>query len=574
MTMLNTELNEQKIDLKTGIQMDINRHIVDQRIRKIVLDNPDWFIAEGDDNKKITKAFVILSVSAYMGIELSEAYSLLTEGRNDAGIDAISIGDTVNFEFQVTIFQAKYKFDLDNDANYPANSVLRVVNAVASIFDPSKDVMMNESLRPKVEEIRSLIADGYIPAVKCVIVNNGLRWNNEGDQHIANANFPQNQVVFEHFNHQNIVDQLKTIEKINEVLSLSGKGIVEEFNFKRVLIGKINVGEIASLMDRYGDSLLERNVRKFLGLRINRVNESIKNTLISPDKKNNFYLFNNGITIVCNNFRYNALSSENWQVKVEDMQIINGGQTCKTIQQTINDNPGLDFSNVFVLVRLYEISEGDDELLTDITIATNSQNPVNLRDLRANESIQRDLEAAVKELGYVYKRKRDNITSGDSIPSSVAAEAVFAVWKKSPHLAKFRRSELFGKFYYDVFQNLNAAQLVIAVLIYRYCDSQRKKARLIEAYPHISYSNYFLSMLVGQQLLRELNTEVKNLTHKNFDIARDTFEKEKDMLYERANQELIRALNELYKEGYERVELRRLSATFRRGDLLQVLGME
>lgn len=552
--------------------MDIHKHIVDQRIRKIVSENTDWF-QEADENKNLSKAFVILSVASYMGIELSEAYSLISEGGNDSGIDAIYIGDTLNFDFQVTIFQAKYKTNLESEANFPANSVLRVVNAVASIFDPSKDVLLNDYLIPKVEEIRSLISDGYIPTVKCVLVNNGLPWTGEGENHVRNANFPSSQVVFEHFNHQNIVEQLKTIDKINETLSLTGKGVVEEFNFKRVLLGKINVTEIATLMERYGDSLLERNVRKFLGLRVNRVNESIRTTLVD-DKRNNFYFFNNGITMVCNNFRYNALSSENWQIKVEDMQIINGGQTCKTIQQTVNDNPSLDFSNVFVLLRLYEISEGDDELLTDITIATNSQNPVDLRDLRANEKIQRDLEIAVKELGYLYKRKREGISSGDAIPSSVAAEAVFAVWRKKPHLAKFRRSDLFGKFYEIVFPDLNAAQLVIAVLIYRYCDSQRKKSKVVEKYRHISYSNYFLSMLMGQEILRELNIQVESLTHRNFETARDMFEREKENLYQKANIELINALNELYREGYENVELRRLSSTFRRGDLLRVLGIE
>lgn len=553
--------------------MDINKHIVDQRIRKIVEENPIWFESERDIIRKISKSFLMLGAASYLGIELSEVLSIITEGGNDSGIDAIFIGDAIDFEFQVTVFQAKYKQDLENDFNFPANSVLRVVNAVTSIFDISKDVQLNEFLLPKVEEIRELISDGFIPNVKCVLLNNGLRWNSEGDNHISNARFQENQVIFEHFNQQSIVEQLKAKKEINGNLSLIGKGIVEEFNFKRVLLGKISVLEVATLMDRYGDVLLERNIRKFLGLRINRVNENIRATL-QDDKRPNFYFFNNGITMVCNHFRYNALSTENWQVKVEDMQIINGGQTCKTIQQTITDNPNLDFSNVYVLLRLYEISEGDDQLLTDITIATNSQNPVDLRDLRANESIQRDLETAVKELGYMYKRKRDSNTIGDAIPSSVAAEAVFTIWRKKPHQAKFRRSDLFGRLYYDIFENLNAAQLVIAVLIFRYCDSQRKKSTLLQQYPHISYSNHFLSMLMGQEILTRLGIRLIGLTHRNFDEARDLFEHEKENIYDKVNQRLIDALNKLYVEGYNNVELRRLSSTFRRGDLLRVLDIQ
>ncbi|MDR0699524.1 MAG: hypothetical protein LBG28_09965 [Tannerella sp.] len=44
--------------------MDINKHIVDQRIRKIVADNLDRFIGENDERKKLSKAFVCLSVAS------------------------------------------------------------------------------------------------------------------------------------------------------------------------------------------------------------------------------------------------------------------------------------------------------------------------------------------------------------------------------------------------------------------------------------------------------------------------------------------------------------------------------
>lgn len=551
--------------------MEINKQIIDQRVRRIVADHPDWFLEERDEIRKLSKSFVLLSVSSYLGIELSEALSLITEGSNDAGIDAIYIGDPIDFDFPVYIFQGKYKFKPDSDFNFPANDVNRVVQTVSAMFDPHKSVKSNDKLKPKLEEILSLISDGYIPVVKSILMNNGSKWNDEGDKHIENAGFPEDQVSFEHFNHDSMVELLKRKDKINDTISMIGKGIVEEFSFKRVLIGKVNVSQIAMLFDRHGDALLEKNIRRYLGLRKNRVNESIKDTLVS-EKRNNFYFFNNGITVVCSKFSHNALSSEDWQVRIQDMQIINGGQTCKTIQETFHENASIDFSDTSVLLRLYELPEEEhDQILTDITIATNSQNPVDLRDLRANDHLQRILEAAVKGLGYIYKRKRDTVSLGDGIPSTVAAEAVFAVWREKPHLAKFRRNELFGKFYEDVFGNLNAAQLILAVLIYRYCDNQRKKEVLLAEYPHVSYSNYFLAMLMGREILSELGITVDKLTHLNFEKAKAIFENKKEKLFEDANLNLIDALNKLYHEGYRNVELRRLSATFRRGDLLAVL---
>ncbi|WP_281887421.1 AIPR family protein [Paenibacillus sp. YYML68] len=552
--------------------MDIAKQIVDQWIRKLVMEHPDWFSKDRDEARKISKAFVILGVSSYLGVDPSEAETLVTDGGNDSGVDAIYIGDTDhdNVSFPVVIFQAKYKVDLTNDSHFPANSILRVTNAVKHIFNPKKDMLTNKTLEQKVTEIRALIMDGYIPEIRCVMMNNGLAWNMEGDQHFEEIN--NDQISFEHYNHRNIVDQIQKKNQIHTTITLAGKSVVEDFNYKRVVVGKMNVKDIAELLHKFGDSLLEKNIRKHLGVHKNRVNSDIQQTLTS-DKKPNFYFFNNGITMVCSQFNYNKFTEENRLIHVKDLQIINGGQTSKTILQTVTDNPDVDFSQCYVLVRLYELpGEEHEEMLADITFATNSQNPVDLRDLRANERQQRQLETAVQLLGFTYKRKRENtITFGDSIPSSVAAEAVFAVWNKQPHLAKYKRNELFGKFYHDIFMNLNAAQLIIAVVLFRYCDNQRKREDLIAQYPHVPYSNYYMSAIVGDLLLKDLQIELSQLTHKNFEVAMLKVEGNKDKLYSRANDKLICALNEMYPEGYERIDPRRLSSTFRSGFLLEKL---
>lgn len=553
--------------------LDLHKQIVDQRVRKIVDDNQEWFGTNLDDERRISKAFVLLGVASYLKMDISEAAELLTEGANDAGVDALHISDADNFEFTVTIFQAKYRRKLTTDAHFPENALVRVIGSIRSIFDPSKEMTLNETLKPKVAEIRSLMSEGYIPFIKCVCLSNGLAWNNQGQEQIDNSGFSSDQVVFEHYNHDAIVRDLRAAKPIKDSIRFAGKGIVEDFNFKRVLIGKINVNEIAALMDRHGNGLLEKNVRQFLGLKKSRVNESIRETLLS-EKQGNFYFFNNGITMVCNKFSYNALTDRDWIVNVDDLQIINGGQTCKTIQETIQGNPEKSFVEGFVLVRLYELS-GDEheELLQDITIATNSQNPVDLRDLRANEEKQKNLEIAVEQLGYRYIRKREEANNSlEAIPSTVAAEAIYSIWKEKPHVTKFRKNELFGRFYDEVFSNVNGAQLVIAVLIYRYCDRLRKQQNFVQQYPHLPYSAYFLAMLIGKLILKETNKEYRELTHVTFGEVKDYFENNKKQLFQQGNELLIRSLNKLYPDGYEKIELRRLSATFRREDLLLELS--
>jgi hypothetical protein len=141
--------------------MNINKHIIDQRIRKIVQEKPEWFADLGEEDRKVSRAFVLLAVSTYLSIELSEAQSILTDGGGDAGIDSIYVGDTIDLELPVTIFQGKYKKNLEADSNFPANEVQKVINTIWTIFDRDKDInTINPTLKAVIEEIRSLISDG------------------------------------------------------------------------------------------------------------------------------------------------------------------------------------------------------------------------------------------------------------------------------------------------------------------------------------------------------------------------------------------------------------------------------
>ena len=160
-------------------------------------------------------------MASCLDIELEEAFELITEGGNDAGVDAIYVGDVNGYDFSVILFQGKYTFDLNKDTNFPANSIQRVIGSINAIFDPGKPIEMNEDLLPKVQDIRSLIADGYIPNIRCVFTNNGLKWNNDGDNHILNSGFSENQVKFEYFNHKNIVDSLQSKKVFMKILTLS-----------------------------------------------------------------------------------------------------------------------------------------------------------------------------------------------------------------------------------------------------------------------------------------------------------------------------------------------------------------
>lgn len=553
--------------------MDINASIIDQQLTGILEKNSDWFERFGkDDNKKRSAAFVLLCMSNCLDISLEESVELLTEGGNDAGVDGLHVGEVDDGEFLVTIFQGKYKInDLNGNANFPENGVQKAVNTVQVLFDPAKDVDLNPYIKPKVEEIRSMVLDGFIPDVRVILCNNGSKWNDQAQRWVDQSGLPEKQMQWIHFNHDSIVEILRKTKPVNDTLHLVGKAVFEDFNYRRVVIGKVLVSEIAELFNRHHDMLLQRNIRRYLGLHENRVNTAIHSTLIDAANRGNFYFFNNGITIICKNFRYNALQGENFQMKLENMQIINGGQTCKTIQQTLND-PDLfpDYQNTYVMVRVYELAEDDQGFVTDITYATNSQNPVDLRDLRSNDELQKKLEIGVSDLGYIYKRQREQGSVGSNIiASSIVAEAVLAIWREKPHQAKFRRKEHFGKLYEDIFENLNAAQAIIATLIFRQVENERKRPSQDNPPAFLPYGSHYIAMLIGRRLLNKTGISLTQLSHRNFDEIRTVLEQNLETFQQQASEDISNALNRCY--GNREISLQQLSATFRRGDLLEML---
>lgn len=554
--------------------MNINASIVDQRISGILENNPEWLPYGNDTNKKKSAAFVLLCISASLDISMDEAVDILTEGGNDAGVDGLHIGEVEDGEFLVTIFQGKYKInDLNGDANFPENGVQKAVNTVGVLFDPAKHIELNPLIKPKVEEIRSLVRDGYIPNVRVILCNNGIKWNKQAQLWIDQSGFPKDQIQWFHFNHDSIVQILRRTKSVDDILRFSGGAVIDEFNFRRVLVGKVSVSEIAELFNRHNDLLLERNIRRYLGLHSNRVNSAIHNTLINPQDRNNFYFFNNGITIICTKFRHNALQGANYQVKLENMQVINGGQTCKTIQQTLN-GPDLfsKYDKTFVMVRIYELAEDDQDFVRDITYATNSQNPVDLRDLRSNDEIQKQLELGIRDLGYEYKRQRDAASSGSGIiTSSVVAESVLAIWKKRPHQAKFLRKEHFGKLYDEIFTGLNAAQAILAVMIFREVENERKRSGIDTSPDFLPYASHYIAMLTGKNLLEDHNTPLENVNHRNFQAIVDKFQADSKKYHNSAIECIKKALVSCY--GERKISLQQLSATFRRGDLLEMLDV-
>ncbi len=551
--------------------MSLAAQIIDQQVSGIIEKHADAFANElrlgQDEQKKRSAAFLFLVARTAFNLAEEETFDGIVDGGNDFGVDALYFDPPDDSELHITLIQGKYRKDLSRDAAFPENEIVKIIDAIGALFDPAKPVMVNSRLNQRVEEIRSFVKEGALPRVTAVAANNGVRWQPGAQQRIDNAakDFGQ-QVEWRHIGAEELLALLQARQPISAELKLTGQATVETFDFRRVLIGRMSVAELARLTTEHDNHLFERNIRRYLGLAGNRVNEAVAATLRDPNQRSNFYFYNNGITITCSQFRHNALQKDNWIVHLSDLQIVNGGQTARTVQQ-MSKEIGPDIGEAEVLVRIYELQQNDSRVVEAITFATNSQNPVDLRDLKANDPLQEALGQSIAGLGYTYRAKReDRAVLPNEFTSAVIAEAVLAIWRQRPHQARFRSREHFGTLYNKIFtKDLNGAQAIIAALLHRHAENHRKRPPQ-DAPDFLAYGSRFIAMLMGRYLLKEMNIELDKLDHRNFAQARNLIEQKSDGYLSRAKKQIADALAPLFS-GRERT-LQRLSATFRRADLV------
>ncbi len=554
--------------------MSLATQIIDQQVSGIVEKQSDVFSKElrlgADEHRRRSIAFLFFVAKTAFDLTDEQALDGIVDGGNDFGIDALYFEPPDDGELHVTLMQGKYKKDLDGSSAFPENGIEKMIGAIGALFDPARRVQLNRRLNERIEDVRSFVKDGAIPRVTAVAASNGTRWTEQAQQRIANArrDFGE-QVKWRYIGSAELLGLLQAQQPINAHLHLIGSATVETFDFRRTLTGRMSVAELARLTDEYDNRLFEKNIRRYLGLAGNRVNEAVASTLRARDQRSNFYFYNNGVTVTCSQFSHNALQSKDWVVKVSDLQIVNGGQTARTVQQVAQEI-GTEIADAEVLVRIYELPQNDAALVESITFATNSQNPVDLRDLKANDPRQKALARSICGLGYTYRAKREERqVLSDEFTSAVIAEAVLAIWRHRPHQARFRSREHFGALYSTIFTDqLNGAQAIIAALLHRHAENRRKRSP-DDAPDFLAYGSRFMAMLMGRYLLDEMEISLNQLDHRSFDDARDLVERRSDHYLTRAQTQISDALDPLFS-GRERT-LQRLSATFRRADLVDTL---
>ena len=219
-------------------------------------------------------------------------------------------------------------------------------------------------------------------------------------------------------------------------------------------------------------ALLHDNVRGFLGK--TNFNAGIIGTIEKDPRK--FFMFNNGITITAEDIKNNPRDGVPTTVlKLVNYQVVNGGQTLKSVHKFIEENVDKDPYGVVsslreasVLVRAYSVgaSDEDDEDVhangkaysvgTQIARFTNSQNAINPADLHSNDAWQIKIKKYLDGKQYEYILKRSHVSKTKkngkrSVSMELVAQILMAIIKEEPGKASNQKRKLFTDFYEDIF---------------------------------------------------------------------------------------------------------------------------
>lgn len=169
-------------------------------------------------------------------------------------------------------------------------------------------------------------------------------------------------------------------------------GVTAEY---KTLSMTVPVKNMIDLFRRHGFKIFRLNPRGPLG---NKVNNSIKRTLLDPDNRTRFHLLNNGITAICR-----CYSLESNSLHVEDFQIINGCQTTYTLWNA----RAVVEHDASVLVNV-KLTACPPDFAPTIAGTTNTQAALRAEDLTSNEPVQNRLQNEFSNLTppWFYQVKR------------------------------------------------------------------------------------------------------------------------------------------------------------------------
>lgn len=217
-----------------------------------------------------------------------------------------------------------------------------------------------------------------------------------------------------------------------------------------------------------------------------KFNFNIEKTL--DDDPTKFFFYNNGLTIVAENITSTSVNGgKKLKLDIKNFQVLNGGQTLRTIHQFNRKNDANLTKSIVkaeVLVRILNVT--DPNLKNCIAEYTNSQNAIDLIDLKSLRKEQLALEEFFKDHKILYARKKGqtDFTLNNAkfqIGIQRLGQILTSIVRLRPEESSNKKKEIFSTYYDELFtdnENLISQGLIDAVELYHSLKSHYRKKKI------------------------------------------------------------------------------------------------
>ncbi|MEV5485562.1 MULTISPECIES: AIPR family protein [Streptomyces] len=349
------------------------------------------------------------------GWELKRCAEAVIDGSDDNGIDAVAVTDGS----QVWLVQAKWSEK--GTAGFQTDAARAFIDGLR-LLENRQFAAFNKKLQPFTALLDSALGDSSLK-INLIIA---LAGNDPLSPHTTAI---LDRASEDHHSHGPMLsyDLMTTAELLQQL---------REDRMSDPVDVTLRMLDVAAIYEKHGARLFSKNIRQSLGL--TRINVGIEKTL--TEEPENFWYYNNGITILCNRVEpfYPGRRHPDHPVdlKLTHATVVNGAQTVTSIHRAMQETPGT-VAGADVAVRVIALGDNYDEYASRIAETTNTQNDVYRRDFISLDEkqalIREDFDLALGKT-YVYKRGEVEPVP-DSGCSVVQAAVALACVYRTPELS-------------------------------------------------------------------------------------------------------------------------------------------
>lgn len=381
------------------------------------IDISDCLTTKEEDRNTLllTRAYAAYSLQVIADVSEEVAANSITDGVNDNGIDAILFDKTTKI---LWIVQSKWKKKGIGEPE--SGDTLKFCSGIKKIIEDDFE-SFNDKIKNKQNDIEDALND-YTVKIRIILAYTGgddLSTHNKDAINclIQEINEDSDELMsFETFTLSKAHKALAGLvdgQPINTEMVINSYGKIDEPY--KVIYGYVNGTAFAQLWDTFKSKLFNENIRGFLG--DSMVNGDVQATII--DCPENFYYYNNGITILCDSFIKKPLIQQNaGTFDIKNLKIVNGAQTVGSIGKIYKVNSAA-VERIWVTVKLISLENCPSDFGENVTRKTNTQNKIEKRDFVSLDYLQDKLKTEFALLGVNYHIKRSNDLETDEMSCSV-----------------------------------------------------------------------------------------------------------------------------------------------------------